>query len=89
MGQHLDPSWRHSLGLVGDGRRYTGEDECVQKGPLTQLLRLTTVLISPFQSLFSPLVNRLGFEPSKEDTHDMRQLRTLAIREAAAAKDEE
>ncbi|KIM28783.1 hypothetical protein M408DRAFT_8575 [Serendipita vermifera MAFF 305830] len=41
------------------------------------------------RSLFSPLVKKYGFEPSKDDSHDVRQLRTLAIAEAAAAKDED
>lgn len=42
-----------------------------------------------FQSLYSPLVKKYGFEPSKDDTYDDRQLRTLAIGQAAAAEDPE
>ncbi|CAG7846066.1 Aminopeptidase 2; Flags: Precursor [Serendipita indica DSM 11827] len=38
------------------------------------------------QSLFVPLVKKYGFEPRKEDTFDDRQLRTLAIGQAAGAE---
>ena len=40
------------------------------------------------QSLFSPLVQKLGYEYSPEDSTDIRELRTLAITQAASAEDE-
>lgn len=39
------------------------------------------------QSLFSPLVKRLGYEARKDESADTRQLRILAISAAAAAQD--
>jgi aminopeptidase 2 len=41
------------------------------------------------QSLFKPLVDRLGFEYKETDSAADTQLRTMAIAQAAGAKDEE
>ncbi|PVG02822.1 putative AAP1-alanine/arginine aminopeptidase [Serendipita vermifera] len=41
------------------------------------------------RSLFSPLVKKYGFEPSPNDRHDERQLRTLAIACSAGAEDQD
>ncbi|KAG8777819.1 Aminopeptidase 2 mitochondrial [Serendipita sp. 397] len=41
------------------------------------------------QSLFSPLVKKYGYEPQPDESQDVRQLRTLAISQAAGAEDPE
>lgn len=42
---------------------------------------------STLQELFSPIVKRLGIVYSDEEDIDLRQLRTVAIRQAAQAGD--
>ena len=39
------------------------------------------------KSLFCPLVEKYGYDPKKGESDDDKQLRTLAVAEAAAAND--
>jgi hypothetical protein len=61
--------------------------ECARLINLTLMAFIS--LSNRMQTLFSPLVERLGFEYSENDSADTTQLRTLVIAGAATAGDAE
>lgn len=46
------------------------------------------LIFTPVKELFAPLVQRLGYDFLENDPVEVRQLRMIAIKQAASAKDE-